>query len=65
MLHANLTARQVALLRGYAKYLRQIQVPFSEGYMQQTLRKNAKITRGLIELFKARFDPAANAESGR
>jgi glutamate dehydrogenase len=59
VLHANLTARMVALLRSYAKYLRQIQVPFSEGYMQQTLRKNAKITRGLVELFYARFDPDA------
>jgi glutamate dehydrogenase len=62
VLHANLTARQVALLRAYAKYLRQIQVPFSEGYMQQTLRKNARITRGLVELFFARFDPEAEAE---
>ncbi|HWO12667.1 MAG TPA: NAD-glutamate dehydrogenase domain-containing protein, partial [Polyangiaceae bacterium] len=58
VLHAGLTARQVALLRAYAKYLRQIQIPFSEGYMQQTLRKNAKITRGLVELFSSRFDPA-------
>jgi glutamate dehydrogenase len=57
VLHAQLSARQVALLRAYAKYLRQIQVPFSEGYMQQTLRRNAKITRGLIALFVARFDP--------
>ena len=57
VLHAKLTARQVALLRAYAKYLRQIQVPFSEGYMQQTLRRNAGIARGLVELFAARFDP--------
>jgi glutamate dehydrogenase len=61
VLHANLTARQVALLRAYAKYLRQIQVPFSEGYMQQTLRKNGKIARGLVELFFARFDPEQEA----
>jgi len=63
VLHANLKARQVALLRAYAKYLRQIQVPFSEGYMQTTLRKNAKITRGLVELFFARFDPDAQASA--
>jgi glutamate dehydrogenase len=62
VLHASLSARQVALLRAYAKYLRQIQVPFSEGYMQQTLRKSAKITRGLVELFYARFDPDLQAE---
>ncbi|MEO8183347.1 MAG: NAD-glutamate dehydrogenase [Deltaproteobacteria bacterium] len=64
VLHAGLSARQVALLRAYAKYLRQIQVPFSEGYMQQTLRRNAKITRGLIVLFAARFDPEAR-DAGR
>jgi glutamate dehydrogenase len=63
VLHASLTARQVALLRAYAKYLRQIQVPFSEGYMQQTLRKNAKITRSLVELFFARFDPDAQSHA--
>ncbi|HVZ34286.1 MAG TPA: NAD-glutamate dehydrogenase domain-containing protein, partial [Polyangiaceae bacterium] len=57
VLSARLSARQVALLRAYAKYLRQIQVPFSEGYMQQTLRKNPAITRNLVELFLTRFDP--------
>jgi glutamate dehydrogenase len=57
VLHAGLSARQVVLLRACAKYLRQIQVPFSEGYMQQTLRKNPKITRALVELFESRFDP--------
>jgi glutamate dehydrogenase len=62
VLHANLSARQVALLRAYAKYMRQIRVPFSEGYMQQTLRKNPRITRGLVELFVARFAPTASAE---
>ncbi|HEU4577378.1 MAG TPA: NAD-glutamate dehydrogenase [Polyangiaceae bacterium] len=59
VLQAGLSARQVALLRAYAKYLRQIQVPFSEGYMQQTLRRNARITRSLIALFDARFHPEA------
>ncbi len=57
VLHAGLAARQVALLRAYAKYLRQIQVPFSEGYMQQTLRRNPSITRGVVALFEARFHP--------
>ncbi|MEY2933674.1 MAG: hypothetical protein RL033_4423 [Pseudomonadota bacterium] len=60
VLHVGLSARQVALLRAYAKYLRQIQVPFSEGYMQQTLRRNPLITRGVIALFDARFQPDAH-----
>lgn len=57
VLRAGLTARQVVLLRAYAKYLRQIRVPFSEAYMQQTLHRNPTITRQLVELFETRFDP--------
>lgn len=57
VLHANLSARQVALLRAFAKYLRQICVPFSEGYMQQTLRNNGHIAQLLVQIFEARFHP--------
>ena len=63
VLHAKLAAREVALLRAYAKYLRQILVPFSEGYMQQTLRKNSVITRALVELFLCRFQPEAENQA--
>jgi glutamate dehydrogenase len=57
VLHARLSGRQVLLLRAYAKYLRQLGVPFSEGYMQNTLKQNAGIARALVELFLVRFDP--------
>jgi glutamate dehydrogenase len=57
VLHAGLRAREVKLLRAYARYLRQAHLPFSLGYMQQTLRKNPEITRLLVQLFMAKFDP--------
>ena len=38
MLAAGLDWRQVAMLRGYCKYLLQTGVPFSQAYMEETLR---------------------------
>ena len=61
VLDAQLTWRQVAVLRAYAKYLRQAGTTFSQGYIQQVLRSNAVITRLLVRLFESRFDPALQA----
>ena len=58
VLGASLTAREVAVLRAYAKYLRQVGIPFSQSYMERTLAANPHIARLLIQLFHARFDPA-------
>ena len=63
VLHAGLNWRQVVLVRGYAKYLRQVGTPFSEEYLQSCLLANVHIVRLLVRLFEARFDP--EAESGR
>jgi glutamate dehydrogenase len=60
VLSASLTWRQVALLRGYAKYLLQVGVPFSQSYVEGTFARNPLIARMLVELFEARFDPAAD-----
>ena len=59
VLGASLDWRQVALLRGYAKYLQQVGVPFSQSYVEETFANNPLIARMLVELFEARFDPAA------
>ena len=48
--------RNIALLRGYCKYLRQAGIAFSQAYMEQTLNANAGITRDIAELFYAMFD---------
>ena len=58
MLTARLTWRQVAMLRGYCKYLLQTGVPFSQTYMETTLNRYPLISRLLVELFESRFDPA-------
>ncbi len=57
VLAASLTWRQVALLRGYGKFLLQVGVPFSQAYVEETFARNPLIARLLVELFEARFDP--------
>jgi glutamate dehydrogenase len=50
--------RDVALIRTFSRFLRQIRVPYSQDYMWATLRKFAPIAAQIVALFKARFDPA-------
>jgi glutamate dehydrogenase len=57
VLDAQLTWRQVVVLRAYAKYLRQASGTFSQDYIEDVLRANSQITRLLVTLFESRFDP--------
>ena len=59
VLRAGLSWRQSAILRAYARYLRQTGHSYSQEYLQQTLGANVEITRLLSELFETRFDPDA------
>ena len=52
-----LSWREVALLRAYSRYLRQVGTPFSQTYIATTLAAHPDIARRLIELFAARLDP--------
>ena len=54
---AELSWRQVSILRAYCKYLIQIGIPFSQTYMEETLQTYPAIARLLIGLFDARFNP--------
>jgi glutamate dehydrogenase len=63
ILLANLDWRQVAMLRGYCKYLLQTGVPFSQAYMEETLARYPLIARLLVELFEAKFHPATGSET--
>ncbi len=63
ILAANLSWRQVAMLRAYCKYLLQVGVPFSQAYVEGTFARYPIIARLLIELFEARFDPITGTES--
>ena len=55
---ADLSAREILVLRAYCRYLLQTGVPFSQAYMERTLEANATVASALIRLFEARFDPA-------
>lgn len=63
ILSAGLHWRQVAMLRGYCKYLLQTGVPFSQSYVEQTFQHYPLLARLLVELFEARFDPSTGSES--
>jgi len=58
VMRAGLSWSQVAILRAYAKYLRQAGITFSQSYMANTLSENSAISKLLVELFAVRFDPA-------
>ena len=55
---AGLNWKQIILVRALAKYLIQLQVPFSQSYMERVLNNNAAITQQLVKLFEVRFDPS-------
>ncbi|WP_233872961.1 NAD-glutamate dehydrogenase [Paraburkholderia adhaesiva] len=59
VLRAQLSAREVTILRAYAKYLRQVGSMFSDAYIERALTGNPAIARQFVELFLTRFDPHA------
>lgn len=59
ILIASLTVRQVVLVRAYAKFLRQIQHPYSLAYIGSALSLYPEIIRRLVALFETKFDPLA------
>ena len=61
VLAARLDWRQVALLRSYAKYLKQINFSFSQTYIEEALAKNTLLTREIFNLFDCRFNPEIKA----
>ena len=58
ILAAGLDWREVTMLRAVARYLRQAGIPFSDRYMESTLLAHPGVAGALVELFRARFDPA-------
>ncbi len=54
---ARIPATDIVVLRAYAKYLRQIGFPLSLSFIKTVLTTHAGISRMLVELFRARFDP--------
>ncbi len=65
VLRAGLTWQQVAVLRAYAKYLKQAGFSYSQSHIETVLNDNAGTARSLIELFEALYLPAASPGDGR
>ncbi|HVH20937.1 MAG TPA: NAD-glutamate dehydrogenase domain-containing protein, partial [Pseudonocardia sp.] len=58
VLQAGLDWREVALLRAYAHYAAQLGGPFGRAYVAEILLAHPAAAQALVELFRARFDPA-------
>lgn len=54
---ARLDWRTVAMLRLYARYLKQLGIAYSQEFIADTLSRYLEITRNLVALFKCYFDP--------
>jgi len=57
VLVAGLTWREVALMRTFSRYLRQLRVPYSQDYMWATHVRHATLAERIVALFRARFYP--------
>ncbi|MBL7478838.1 NAD-glutamate dehydrogenase [Legionella bononiensis] len=62
VLAAGLDWREVAILRTYAKYFKQIGFTFSQDYMETALNNNVKIAKKLVRLFEIRCNPSENSK---
>ncbi len=57
ILLSGLSAREVTVLRAYARYLRQTGITYSQGYLADTLNKYPAIATNIFKLFVTRMDP--------
>ncbi|MGH3693937.1 MAG: NAD-glutamate dehydrogenase [Pseudonocardiaceae bacterium] len=61
VVRAGLDWRQAAMLRGYARYLRQARSRYSQHYVEDVLLEHRDVAAALVALFETRFDPALDA----
>ncbi len=57
LLGTRLDWREIALLRAFARYLRQLHFPYSVEYIAETLANHLHIAETIVELFLTRFSP--------
>ncbi len=62
VLLAGLSAREVTVLRAYARYLRQTGIVYSQAYLADALNKYPAISADIFHLFEEGFDPALSDE---
>ena len=65
VIKARLDWRRIALIRAYAKYLRQTGMTFSQAYMEEAAAANPDIVALLVELFEVRFDPQRRKQAAQ
>jgi len=63
VLNSGMPWRDVSLVRTLGRYLRQAAIPYSQDYLWITANKHAGISRDLVALFHARFDPRESESS--
>jgi len=63
VLRAQLSWREVVMLRAYARYLRQVNFPYGLAAMAGTFNRYPVIARTLVKLFHARFDIGQHADT--
>ncbi|MFD9664513.1 NAD-glutamate dehydrogenase [Rhodococcus sp. NPDC059968] len=63
VLRAGLDWRQAAMLRAYARYLRQAAFPYSQDHIARVLSRHTDIVRQIVTLFTMQFDPDAASEA--
>lgn len=54
---AGINWREVAMLRAYGRYIKQLRFGFSQPFLADVLVRNVDISRQLIGLFRCRFQP--------
>lgn len=52
--------REIAILRAYAHYMKQVRYNFTPQFVAEALGRHLPLARALIELFRTRFDPAGD-----
>lgn len=62
VLEAQLSWREITILRALSRFFRQTGFTFSHEYIGQALVNNPSIAKSLVEMFQWRFDPQKSAD---
>lgn len=65
LLSSYMSWREIALLRTFARYMRQIRVSNSQAFISNTLVKHVGMARVLLEFFEVRFNPDRYQSPGK
>ncbi|MFW0784585.1 NAD-glutamate dehydrogenase [Gordonia sp. CPCC 206044] len=65
VIRCGLDWRSAAMLRGYGRYLRQCGFAYTTSHVASMLGAHREVTRGLVDLFAASFDPEGADDTRR